>query len=288
MNEEVTAEPQNLYNPISVEISEVVRKIHEETAGFAGSRGIVNEAVNHFKTKNGKLLRPALILFSGKAVKESETKMEDLVLLAAAAELIHSASLIHDDIVDAEILRRGILSLNKKYGPRLAMLVGDLLYSRAFNMLVKNIDRRVIDIITRCVESMCVGEAEEIQEPVSTVSGYFNLIENKTALLMSTCCEIGAITGGGDETSGRALKNYGLYFGMAFQIADDFKDKELFPLGREEDRDYILASAYLYVEKAKKEISILKTSESKESLIELAERILFDVPKELQKLKTGG
>lgn len=279
MKEVVAAELSSIYNPVSGEISEVIRRVDEETAGFSGSMGIVNEAVAHFRVNNGKLLRPALILLSGKAVSWPKEKAGDLVSLAAAAELIHSASLIHDDIVDAEIFRRGVLSMNQKYGPRLAMLVGDLLYSRAFGILVRSMDRRVIDIITKCVEIMCVGEAEELKNPVSTVSEYLKIIENKTALLMATCCEVGAITGGGNEAAVDALKNYGLNLGMAFQIADDFRDNELFPAGSGKDRNLLLEAAHKYIEKAKKEITVLGPSDSKTSLFELTEQIIRGVPK---------
>jgi Geranylgeranyl pyrophosphate synthase len=152
---------KEIYQPISNELSQVeielknvVRNLGQ---GFSLAnskpKGLPYEIINHFFKVPGKRLRPALVLLSAKSVNCGLSTLDNgLIRLAAAVELIHNASLIHDDIIDNESFRRGQPSLNKQFGNQTAVLVGDMLYTHAFSLLFGKVDNRIINILLQCVE----------------------------------------------------------------------------------------------------------------------------------------
>lgn len=170
---------------------------------------------------NGKRLRPVLLLnickMLGRVRKEA-------YYLAAAVELIHTASLIHDDIIDDADMRRGVPSVNSKWGSKIAVLVGDLLVSKAGKLILKYGDRRVLSLMADVLEKMSKGEALELSlrgKRDITERDYFKVINLKTASLFAAVARIGAIVGGANEKQERLLYLFGKNLGLAFQITDD-------------------------------------------------------------------
>jgi octaprenyl-diphosphate synthase len=159
-----------------------------------------------------------------------------LIKLAAAVELIHSASLIHDDIIDDEEIRRGRSALHRKHGNQTAVLVGDILYTQSFAFLsslkMPNWDRHLAIYRLYCdtTRSMCLGEIIEqrtIDQNITLdFSDYLNVLKNKTAVLMSAACLSGAMLAGADTALSEKLAEFGLAFGLAFQLLDDHKDQD--------------------------------------------------------------
>ena len=201
----------------------------------------IDRVVHHLLDKPGKMLRPALVLLSAGIVGwnpkgESEALNASLIKLAAAVELIHSASLIHDDIIDDERIRRGQAALHRKHGNQTAVLVGDILYAQSFSLITSltlpSWDRHLAIYQLYCdtTRNMCLGEIIEqrvIDDKVSLdFSDYLDILKNKTAVLMSACCHSGAILAGADDPTTKKLAEFGMSFGLAFQLLDDHKDRD--------------------------------------------------------------
>jgi octaprenyl-diphosphate synthase len=274
---------KQIYQPISNELSQVeieLKNVVENVGqGFSLAnskpKGLPYEIINHFFKVPGKRLRPALVLLSAKSVNCGlSTVYSGLIRLAVAVELIHSASLIHDDIIDNESFRRGQPSLNKQFGNQTAVLVGDMLYTHAFSLLFGKVDNKIINILLQCVERMTLGELYELQivdcesrttnhKPQVPFNDYLKIIENKTASLMSACCECAAIlVCPEDKKIISALKEYGFNFGMAYQLIDDYRDGDI---SIDSELNFV-EKAKDYAERAKESIKFLSDSEYKKSL----------------------
>jgi len=201
----------------------------------------IDRVVHHLLDKPGKMLRPALVLLSAGMVGwnpnvESEALNTSLIKLASAVELIHSASLIHDDIIDDERIRRGQAALHRKHGNQTAVLVGDILYAQSFSLIagltLPSWDRHLAIYQLYCdtTRNMCLGEIIEqrvIDGNVSLdFSEYLDILKNKTAELMSACCHSGALLAGADGPTTKKLSEFGMSFGLAFQLLDDHKDRD--------------------------------------------------------------
>ncbi len=268
-----TMDLNKIYAPIKEELEKVedrLRKNFPTTNSFLKK---INEHLFQAK-KQGKRIRPALVLFSSKISSNSNagklSNNPEVISLAVAIELIHTASLIHDDIIDNAIERHNQLTLHREYGSRTAILAGDILYAQAFNLLSEIGIPEIVQIMSEAVKRVCIGEIEETRKreallnsvsstaknafrDVASEKEYFSIIRNKTAVLMSACCEAGALlswftvpgstnslrpeasgqragqgqrsglgAGNGDEAAN--LGNYGLNFGLAYQIIDDYLD----------------------------------------------------------------
>jgi octaprenyl-diphosphate synthase len=147
--------------------------------------------------------------------------------MAAVMEMLHTATLVHDDIIDNADVRRNRSSLNAKFGNQAAVLMGDWLYMSAFETSLKQRSLEILDILTRLTRMMTEGELMQltlIGNSEVTEEQYFDVLKRKTAFLFSGCCEIGAILAGADSGQRRALRDYGMDLGTAFQIADDVFD----------------------------------------------------------------
>ena len=197
------------------------------------------EAARHLIKAGGKLVRPVLFLL---AVEFSGGDPEKLVLAAAGAEFGHVASLIHDDIIDGDETRRGVEAVHVRYGTPLAILAGDLLIFKAFQMLALTADRgvpldRIVEALRISTESSVLvdeGEAMDVlmgDEVDVGLRDYFRMIRLKTAEAFRTGALVGSLLAGGTEEEMRALERYGLLIGIAFQIQDDilgiFGDEEI-------------------------------------------------------------
>lgn len=172
----------------------------------------------------GKRLRPMLLLL---AARLAGARGPRCVRLACVVELLHTATLIHDDVVDQAPLRRGRPSLNARWGDDASVLVGDHLYSKSFAMLVRDNDRAVMETLARSTVSMT--EAEVFQLELKRGGGtseadYVRIITQKTASFMSACCRIGGLLGALPAAQVDALTAYGLDVGVAFQLSDDSLD----------------------------------------------------------------
>jgi octaprenyl-diphosphate synthase len=149
------------------------------------------------------------------------------VVLAAIIEFIHTATLIHDDVVDEAPLRRGRPSANARWGDDASVLVGDHLYSKSFAMLVRDNDRGVMETLARSTVSMTEAEVFQLQlkrSGLTSEADYMRIITQKTASFMSACCRIGGLLGALPAAQTEALTRYGLDIGIAFQISDDALD----------------------------------------------------------------
>ena len=185
------------------------------------------EPGSYILNSGGKRLRPLLVLLSTKAVGGD---FKDAYNAAAAVEMLHNFTLVHDDIMDNADKRRGRLTLHKKYDHNTAILAGDSLLSVAYEYLLKDCNgnaRELISSFTHGLIEVCEGQSMdtdfELRKYVS-LSEYMNMIKKKTAAMAEMCCRIGAILGGGSTVQVNALGNYGLNLGIAFQIQDDLLD----------------------------------------------------------------
>ena len=182
----------------------------------------IEEVNHHLLRMRGKMFRPTLVLLSA-SVTDDITPRE--VRLAAVVELIHLATLVHDDSVDHSVLRRGQPTINAMFSHQVAVIMGDYLYSRAIIELVELDDLEPLKVMSRATNEMTVGEMRELEAHDAldySEADYHQLIQCKTASLMSAACEIGGLKA--EPAYREALRRYGRYLGMAFQITDDVLD----------------------------------------------------------------
>lgn len=176
----------------------------------------------HLMAMRGKMFRPTLVLLCSSV---EDTPEPQAITLSAAVELIHLATLVHDDAVDHSVLRRGMPTLNSLFSHQISVIMGDFLYSTALTKLVSLGDLDALRALTRATTEMTVGEMRQlaVQNALSfDEDDYFALIGSKTASLISAACEIGSLAGARNHRA--ALAAYGTALGMAFQIADDLID----------------------------------------------------------------
>ncbi len=191
---------------------------------ISGCSGVVSEMYTHILNSGGKRVRPLLVLYSGLAFSDIS---EDLVTASAAAELIHMATLAHDDVIDKSELRRNRPSLNKLWGNQFSILCGDFLFSKAFGILSGNKLFKSLDLMIEAIDNMCNGEILQADNSFNftmDINDYYKQIEKKTAIFIQCCCKSGAAIGGANEQQIKAIGEYGLNIGLAFQIIDDILD----------------------------------------------------------------
>jgi octaprenyl-diphosphate synthase len=183
---------------------------------------LVGQVSAHLLAMRGKLFRPTLLLLSSEVAGEPDEKA---VTLAAALELIHLATLVHDDAVDHSVLRRGMPTVNALFSHQISVIMGDFLYSTALTHLVRSGDLEALQALTRASTEMTLGEMRQlaVTDPLRfTEREYYDLIRSKTASLMRAACELGALSGA--RRYRETLGSFGENLGMAFQIADDLLD----------------------------------------------------------------
>ena len=203
--------------------------------GRSAPLGILHQISRHPFAVPGKRLRPALVLLSSLAAGSARQSRVAAVGLATAVEVLHAASLVHDDIIDGAVERRHQVSLNKRYGNRVAVLAGDILYTEFFSLITElpvpePIRFRLLSLFLGTTRKMCVGEILA-QEAEATSKGlgfaeYLEISEDKTACLFSACCEGGGIIGDSTDEGSRALGEFGMLFGLTFQMLDDLADRD--------------------------------------------------------------
>jgi len=224
---------------VELELESQTRAIVGAWNGDGEAGDEVQRAVGHIFAKRGKLLRPALVLLAAGLVEPQPrraARQASLVRLATAVELIHDASLVHDDIIDGEEDRRGAPTLNRRYGDHTAVLVGDLLYARSFALLTSlelprwEQHQEIFHLFCQTTQAMCLGEIREQQVLESGVrvgfEEYLDILRNKTAVLMSACCRGGAVACSAPPEAASVLGEFGMSFGLAFQLLDDAADHD--------------------------------------------------------------
>ncbi len=191
---------------------------------IASDSALLQAVGEHVLAAGGKRMRPALVLL---AAELCGYKGPRSVQLGAALELLHTATLLHDDVVDLGALRRGQPAANTIWGNRRAVLVGDFFYAHCSNMISADRDFEVLDVFTSTIASMAEGELFQLErsfDPEVAESHYFRVIDGKSARLLSAACEIGAIVGGVTLAERKLLAEFGRELGVAFQLRDDVID----------------------------------------------------------------
>lgn len=185
---------------------------------------LVSAVGDHVLSAGGKRLRPALLLLAAELCGYTGPRR---IGVAAAIELLHTATLIHDDVVDLASLRRGQPSANSVWGNRRAVLAGDFLYARASTMVLEDGDAQILELFAQAIQGMAEGELLQLEcsfDMDVRESRYFEIIERKSAILLAGACEAGAILGGVTRAERKRLSAYGHSLGLAFQLKDDALD----------------------------------------------------------------
>lgn len=214
---------QKIFSLIKTEMALVEAEFERQASS---NIQVINYLGDYLRASGGKRVRPALLLLSNFAVNGAASD-ENVVRLATVMEMLHTATLVHDDIIDNADTRRNRASVNARFGNQSAVLMGDWLYMSAFETSLQERSLEILDILTRLTRKMTEGEL--IQLTTLGNSGiseteYFNILQRKTAYLFSACCEIGAILGNATKEQQIALRDYGMNLGTAFQLADDVLD----------------------------------------------------------------
>ena len=212
---------ENLYaliGPDMKAVDAVIRdRLHSEVA-------LVRQVAEYIIGSGGKRMRPALVLLAAGAMGYAGRHHHDL---AAVVEFIHTATLLHDDVVDESDLRRGRNTANAMFGNAASVLVGDFLYSRAFQMMVEVDDMRVMRVLSDATNVIAEGEVLQLMnchDADVDERRYLQVIRYKTAKLFEAAAQLGAILGGAAPEVERALADYGMHLGTAFQLVDDVLD----------------------------------------------------------------
>lgn len=213
-----------IYAPVEARLKGVPGTILEL---LSTDNELAREVIRYFFSSQGKLLRPALTLL-GAEIKGVDSKLhKNLNRVAASFEIFHAATLIHDDIIDSAYLRRNIPTINVKWGPQLAVLAGDYLHEKAIAAIHTYGSERVFSLFLQAAGEVCNGEIHELKEKDNfnlREEEYLEIVEKKTAALLACSLAAGGMMAGATPEEAEALKRFGRYFGIAFQIIDDCLD----------------------------------------------------------------
>lgn len=208
------------FAPVAADVEEADRIFDHTLASYRSPFGPLIEHLRHYR---GKRLRPALLLLVAKALGKSTPPHHTL---AAAVEMIHTATLVHDDVLDEAELRRHVPTVNAGWGNKVSILLGDMLFTHAFH-LTSTVDRRACEIIGEATNRVCAGELRQVTERGNlslAEADYFAIIDGKTAALTECCGRLGSLYAGASEEVATRLAHFGRNLGLAFQIADDLLD----------------------------------------------------------------
>lgn len=208
---------QHLENDLSRVNVVIDRAVQSEVA-------LISQIGTYIISAGGKRLRPIITILAGKALGYDDDK---LYSLAAMVEFIHTSTLLHDDVVDESELRRGRKTANNLFGNAAAVLVGDFLYTRAFQLMVGSGSMKILEVMADATNIIAEGEVMQLMNIGNTditEAEYVQVIQYKTAKLFEAAAQVGAILAGATPEQEQALKDYGMYVGTAFQIIDDVLD----------------------------------------------------------------
>ncbi|OLZ08676.1 polyprenyl synthetase family protein [Sulfobacillus thermosulfidooxidans] len=188
---------------------------------------LIENVAQYLLVASGKRLRPALVLLAGQFGTElSAARLQKLIEVATAVEMIHMATLVHDDIIDDAVMRRGMPAVRTQFNNTIAVLAGDFLFALAFRLFSSAGDLAIVDIAAKVVHVMCVGEIYQNMDhgQVATEEAYWRRIEAKTGFFLETSCRLGALATGVPERVETLLGQYGHHIGLAYQVVDDLLD----------------------------------------------------------------
>ncbi len=217
----------SIFSPIKEDLALFDRKLKEN---LNCDSKLISEVAGHLVNRKGKRLRPAMVFLSYGACVNSKIKFlgrSAVMNVALAIELIHTATLLHDDVIDQSKVRRGQVSVNHKWNNMISVLMGDFLLAKALRLMVETNSTILLFIISGATENLSIGEMNEVQESCNfdlDEETYLEIISEKTASLFTASCESGATVAQADKKVQKKLKEYGQNLGMAFQIIDDLLD----------------------------------------------------------------
>lgn len=212
---------RSVYSLLSNDLKRIEQQLEE---ALQANSPLLKETSLHYLHAGGKRIRPVLVLLSSKFGNENNSLIRDV---AVSLELIHMASLIHDDVVDNADLRRGRPTVKAKWDNRIAMYTGDYILARSLELITKLEHEEAHRVLSHTMVELSLGEIEQIRDKFNfdqPLTNYFRRIKRKTALLIASCCQLGAIAAGAPSWIHRKLFRFGYYVGMAFQITDDILD----------------------------------------------------------------
>ena len=210
-----------LYADLKSDI-ETIEKELESTLN--SSSDLIQEASLRLLQAGGKRLRPVFVLL---AAKFGQYDIQKVKHIAVPLELIHMASLVHDDVIDNSDMRRGSLTVKAQWNNKVAMYTGDFIFAKALEYVAEIENPRVHQILAKTMVEICNGEVIQMEDKFrldQNLKDYFRRIKRKTAILIESSCELGAIVGEVDEKSIQHIRRYGYFVGMSFQIVDDILD----------------------------------------------------------------
>lgn len=221
---------------------------------------VLREASTSLLQAGGKRIRPVFVLLSGQI---GTLDIDKVKTVAVSLELIHMATLVHDDVIDDADLRRGKPTIRQQYDNRVAMYTGDYILARALENITTLQEARIHRILSRTIVQVCIGEIEQIKDKYNwdqNLRDYLRRIKRKTALLIAASCKLGALVSNVPDKDARRLYLYGYYIGMSYQIIDDILDFTSSPkeLGKPAGNDLLQGNITLPVLLAMKEASIEK------------------------------
>ncbi|MDQ0337657.1 heptaprenyl diphosphate synthase [Caldalkalibacillus uzonensis] len=211
----------DIYQELKDDITAIEQELYRS---IDSNYALISETSSHLLKAGGKRIRPVFVLLGGKS---GAYDIERLKHVAVALELIHMATLVHDDVIDNAETRRGKPTVKAKWDNRVAMYTGDFILAQALARVTHLANPRVHQILSKAMVDMCVGEIEQIQALYQwnqSLKTYFMRIKRKTALLIAVSCQLGGLVCDAPERVVHALYRYGYYVGMAFQITDDILD----------------------------------------------------------------
>jgi octaprenyl-diphosphate synthase len=219
----VTLTAKRIFSVIAAELAQVESEFERQARSNVQ---VIAYLADYLRESGGKRVRPALTILANYAVGGDGSRYNS-IRMATVMEFLHTATLVHDDIIDSADTRRNRPTVNALYGNETAVLMGDWLYMSAFETSLAERSLPILDILTRVTRKMTEGELLQLTTLGKTdisEQHYLDIIQRKTAFLFSACCEVGAILGGANEAEQRALADYGMNLGMAFQLTDDLLD----------------------------------------------------------------
>lgn len=262
----------------------MVEKALENTV--QGESPILREASLHLLKAGGKRIRPVFVLLSGKFGKNNNS--EAVKDVAVALELIHMASLVHDDVIDDAELRRGKPTIKTMWDNRIAMYTGDYIFAKALELATNIKNPLAHEVLSKTIVELSIGEIEQIKEKFKfdqTLRHYLRRIKRKTALLIASSCQLGAIAAGAEEKIHRHLYRFGYFVGMSYQIIDDVLDftSTEEKLGKPAGGDLRQGNITLPV------LFAMENEEIRSQIIKVHENIsVTEMDKVIQAIKTSG
>ncbi|HUT47210.1 MAG TPA: polyprenyl synthetase family protein, partial [Sedimentisphaerales bacterium] len=200
-----------------------VRDLINEQLTAPVNAGDINVLLEHISSRSGKMIRPGLVLLAGRCCGKIT---DNHIRVAAIVEIIHNATLLHDDVIDEGKQRRGLPTINSLWGNESAVLLGDFLLSRVFKMCA-DLESKVANVIATAAVRLCEGELRQVVQKHNwqlSETEYIDVITEKSAVLFSSSCMLGGLLAGASESQAQSLADFGLNAGIAFQITDDLLD----------------------------------------------------------------